>query len=191
MIIGIDLDNTIAIYDEAIRKLPDGSNFTRKKDYSKYLIDNGKNDLWTELQGTLYGPLMKYATIAKNFNFAIEYFARKKYEIIIISHRTKYPYQGKQYDLHEYAHDWINENLIKIFKVNRIRYSICLCETKSEKISKIKEYDCNFFIDDLYSIYEDSNFPKQETKFILYNNNKNKHVMNIENWDEIKEIIKE
>ncbi len=191
MLIGIDLDNTIAIYDEAIRELPDGSNFTCKQDYSNFLINNGKNDLWTELQGSLYGPLMKYASIAKNFKLAVRYFAIKNYEITIISHRTKYPYKGKKYNLHVYANKWIEDNLIELFEIYKIRYSIYLCETKNEKIIKIKENNCNYFIDDLQSIYDDSNFPRQKTKFILYSNKKNELVKNMENWEEIKEIINE
>ena len=189
MIIGIDLDNTIAMYNNAIKKLPNGSMFESKEDYSKNLINNGKNELWTELQGSLYGPLMQHAQIAENFDYAIKYFSEKKYQIKIVSHRTIYPYKGEKYNLHNYAQEWINNKLIQIFKENQIKYDIYLCQTKEEKIQKIIEQKCNFFVDDLISIYEDKNFPKEDTKFILYNSTENNYKYNMSNWLRIKEFI--
>lgn len=190
MIIGIDLDNTIAIYNDAVKKLPDGKQFSTKDDYSKYLIKKGENELWTELQGSLYGPLMQHAKMAENFDFALQYFAQCNYKIKIISHRTIYPYKGKKYNLHKYAQKWINSNLITHFENYDLEFQIYLCKTKEDKISKIRETKCNYFIDDLISIYEDMNYPKKDTKFILYNTMEKENTKNLNNWKNIKDYIK-
>ena len=67
--IGVDLDNTIACYERVfepiaqqmglISKRPEG---WTKLQIREALQKKGRNDLWTQLQGEVYGPGMRRAT---------------------------------------------------------------------------------------------------------------------------------
>lgn len=160
MIIGIDFDNTIVCYDNVYKKIVSDANLVppnipaNKAGVKKYLIEQGQESKWTELQGAIYGPLMKYA---KPFPHVIQFIQeqlRHNHKILIISHRTEYPILGPQYDLHEAAREWIKNNL-KHGSGNLIQDDfIFFNTTKENKITKIIQSDCDCFIDDLPEILD-------------------------------------
>ena len=87
--------------------------------------------------------------------------------MFIVSHKTKYPYNGPKYNLHESATRWLKKNnffdpLGLKFNRNDVFFEI----SKSNKIHRIHELKCTHFIDDLPEILDmiDSNCSK-----ILYN----------------------
>src|SRR5579883_183238 len=113
MNIGIDFDNTIVCYDQIFygesvaRGLVPADIEPRKEAIRNYLRDNAKEDLWTELQGYVYGPGLKGA---KPFPGILDFFhncLRAGINTHIISHKTKFPYTGAQYDLHASAQQWL------------------------------------------------------------------------------------
>ena len=116
MKIGFDFDNTIVCYDQAIEilsaalNLPD--NIIRNKlSIRDYLRSQNREHEWTEFQGTLYGPGMKFA---KPYEFFIEItnvLKKQKHELFIISHRSKYPYAGEKHDLHQFAKIWLEDKI--------------------------------------------------------------------------------
>jgi hypothetical protein len=67
MIIGLDFDNTIVCYDHIIhsaaleRGLIPTHIRVSKNSIRDYLRGQDKDDLWTELQGYVYGPGLKDA----------------------------------------------------------------------------------------------------------------------------------
>src|SRR5690349_13934962 len=114
MLIGVDLDNTIACYDQIFpviaveRGLVPKDCAASKGAVRDYLRQIGQEDRWTELQGYVYGPGMRQAT---PFAGALEFFRRcreKQIEVHVISHRTRHPYLGERYDLHQSARDWLS-----------------------------------------------------------------------------------
>ena len=195
MRIGIDFDNTIVSYDELFHKvaieqalvpadLPKSKLAVR--DYLRK-IDN--EPVWTELQGFVYGTKMEDA---KTYPFVIEFmkFARDKgIFIAIISHKTKHPFLGPKYDLHYAARGWIANALMdgvaNLIEPDHVFFEL----TKEEKIARVANIRCDYFIDDLPEILLMPGFPKK-TKRILFDpegiHNTNGLFANLGSWQKIK-----
>ena len=135
-IIGIDLDNTIAIYDQLVRNQANLLNvpfeFKSKKEIADYLRDIDSEEEWTKLQGLIYGPLMDYAEVANGFLDTLGELIERNFEIIIISHRTNYSEYDGLYDLHYFANKWIEKNIISISEKNKIK-KIIFAESIEQK----------------------------------------------------------
>ena len=113
MLIGVDFDNTIVCYDHVFqsiaheRGLIPAHQTLSKRELHDHLHGLGQADIWTQLQGEVYGPLMRHAT---PFPGVLDFFRRCRalgIPVRIISHRTRYPYLGARHDLHLAARDWI------------------------------------------------------------------------------------
>jgi hypothetical protein len=193
--IGIDLDNTIVIYDDLIRSLVNSlgvpSELISKQDIANYLRINSLENKWTEIQGLIYGSLMYKAKIASNLFDTFLKLIDKDIEIVIISHRTKYSQYDGSYDLHKSAISCLNENIFLRLKEKKIH--VYFGETIDEKISIIKNEKVNFFIDDLEKILFHKDFP-MFTKRILFTNgvdfNSDHDIQILTNWDLLFKIIK-
>ena len=193
MKIGFDFDNTIVCYDKAITTLSDVIELPKKLTRNRlfirdYLKAQNREFEWTKFQGLLYGPGMKYA---KPYEFFIEVAKNlilNSNELFIISHRTRYPYAGKKFDLHKEANFWINKNINDpiIIKQKNIFFE----ETIEKKINKIDELKIDIYIDDLISIINHENFPAH-TKTVLFDpNNINIIFQNkISNWKEFLKYV--
>jgi hypothetical protein len=159
MIIGFDFDNTIVCYDKAIGVLAEQrfslpSNVPRNKiGIRDYLKANGQEEAWTRFQGELYGPGMAYADPFSGSLDVIQELAANGHTLAIISHRTRFPYLGEPYDLHEYARTWILERIPSVF------VSVTFHERKADKIEMIARTHCGVFLDDLPEILSDQAFP--------------------------------
>ena len=173
MRIGFDFDNTIVSYDALFHKVAceqgviDVSIPVNKLAVRDYLRAAGKEDIWTEMQGYVYGARMQEA---QAFPDVIDVMSRLKangHTLAIVSHKTRHPYLGKQYDLHAAAREWIecylchdNEPLIP---AEQVFFEL----TKDEKLARIQRFACDVFIDDLPEIILAPNFP-HATKPILF-----------------------
>lgn len=173
MIFGLDFDNTIVSYDSLFHKVAVELNLINQ-DFSvnkikirDYLRSINKEEVWTEMQGYVYGFRMQEAEsfphIKDFFNKVLE----SGHQIIIISHKTKYPFIGEKYDLHEAAKSWIVNNLITDIS-NDFTLEHCFFETtKDMKVKKIDEMNCDIFIDDLPEILENIYFPDRCQKILF------------------------
>ena len=117
MRIGLDFDNTIVCYDNAIKllseqlfELPDDVSRT-KIGLRDYLRREGRESEWTAFQGQLYGPGMIYAEPFADAISTMHQLEDQGHELFIVSHRSKWPYAGRRYDLHGAAQNWISEHL--------------------------------------------------------------------------------
>ena len=196
-ILGLDFDNTLVIYDELFYKLAIERDLIPKSlAKSKILIRNylrsiDKDEQFTNLQSEVYGKRIKEAPVAPNaFNSLKK--LKEKYKLIIISHKTKYPYAGIQYDLHKACIGWLEENnFLSDDGLNLNMRDIFFEPTKEEKIERIKNTKCNFYVDDLPEILENIG---NDVKKILYTNNKKVEDNNIsfsvlKDWKEIDLLI--
>lgn len=201
-VLGIDFDNTIVCYDDIFHEValenklitPD---FPKEKEKIRnYLRAANKEDIWTEMQGYVYGNRM---ISAKPFAGFIDFLKiAKAYDITvyIISHKTKHPYAGKPYDLHAAAYNWIENNGIlsnPLFSISIDK--IFFLESKQEKILKINDNGCTHFIDDLPEILLHPNFPTETMKILFSNqslsNDKyiNKDIIQFSSWYDIKQSL--
>mgnify|MGYP001447219046 CR=1 FL=1 len=173
--IGIDFDNTIVDYDNSFyelaleKKLINKNIKKSKKSIRSFLKNEGKEDEFTILQGEVYGPRILKATPANECLNTIKKLNDLGANVFIVSHKTKTPYAGPKYDLHNAAKEWLNHYLFLSSKGGNIKEDRIFFNTsKSEKISRIHYLKCNFFIDDLPEILDMVN---PNIKRILYNNN--------------------
>ena len=173
MRIGIDFDNTIVSYDALFHRLALEKNLipqnlpASKLAVRDHLRAVDKEELWTLMQGEVYGSRMGEAIAYPGFfNFAKKA-QDSGHQLFIISHKTKYPFAGPNYDLHESAKCWIrktmpahgiefNENTDAFFEI-----------TKEEKIARINNLDCDVFIDDLPEILAMPGFPIKTQKILF------------------------
>ena len=170
MIIGLDFDNTIVSYDEvfhavAMEQLTLPSDIpVNKLAVRNYLRGIGKEDLWTEMQGYVYGKRMHEAAAYPGVIDFIKKAVEAGNTIIIVSHKTRYPYAGPKYDLHESAKAWVDRNLSDN---HGSLANAFFEETKEQKFGRISEQACDLFVDDLPEILLSEQFP-QKTKRILF-----------------------
>lgn len=197
MIIGVDFDNTIICYDAVFHQLAYESSLIpqtvskNKTAVRDYLRKIGQEDAWTKLQGEVYGPNIQ---LAKPFANVLEFFLKSKshgHDVNIVSHKTKFPYAGKKYDLHESALHWlVKENFID--SPSHLGETLFFENTKDAKLDRINQLKCDWFIDDLPEFLNLSNFSPTITKCLFdpYKNHESYDTgPRYVSWSEISEKI--
>ena len=196
--VGLDFDNTIVCYDQAIAVMADNVlDLPRMVPRTKLAIRDHlrKANLeteWTCFQGELYGPGMRHAEPFDDAITTMKLLVAAGHELIIVSHRSLQPYAGEPYDLHSSAQRWVAKHLQSIGLFVGRNESISFLETRGEKIDKIAELRCDAFLDDLPEVLEDARFPPF-TKGILFdpsgNRTETKDYERIMNWGELLEVL--
>jgi len=175
MKIGIDLDNTIAIYDNLFSKYASNllgvKGCRNKKEVAHYLKNQNREKDWTFLQGEVYGKYMTEASVAKHFIERISSIDLSEAVFEIVSHRSLFPSSGALYNMRNIAYDWIELNISPYTQIN-IYKSVFFFETIEEKIQFISESSYFAFVDDLPFIFENNHFPKNTRAFLFTNGEK-------------------
>src|SRR5262249_24807608 len=108
-VLGIDFDNTLVSYDGVFHQVARDQGLITaelgrgKDDVRKFLRAADREDDWTALQGEAYGARMHLASLYDGAGEAIDALKKRGIAIRIISHKTKFPFKGPRYDLHEAA----------------------------------------------------------------------------------------
>lgn len=191
--IGIDFDNTIICYDSVFYRVALEQNLIpRELNPNKTAIRDffraqGKEDVWTELQGFVYGSRID---LAAPFEGVGEFFSRAQNlpcKLSIVSHKTKHPYLGPKYDLHEAAKNWL---LKQSFFTSQIS---CFFElTLAEKLQRIEKEACDFFLDDLPELLDEPLFPTKTGKILFDPNDRHPgrpHWKKITAWNQLASIL--
>ena len=201
MIIGIDFDNTIILYDKVFYNIALELRFIEKNiSPIKFLIREKVRSLpdgemkWRKLQTIVYGKNIQYGEVAPGFLDFIKKCRQKKNKVFIISHKTSYAQlEGKHIDLHFPALCWLQEN--NFFDILGFkRTEIFFLETREEKLKYIKKLNCDVFIDDLVEVFLESEFPKNTLK-ILYNPHKLSYptkpedVVEVNHFKDVEQIL--
>lgn len=200
MRIGLDFDNTIVCYDQAIAllaeellKLPKGVQYT-KPALREFLRVAGREPEWTSFQGELYGPGMRFARPFEGAISTIQDLVDQGHELVIVSHRTRKPYSGRSHDLHAAARHWINEHLQSVGLFNSEDSAINFVETREKKVERISELGCRTFLDDLPEMLGMTGFP-EKTLGILFDPCMSKIApagcRRITAWQELSGVVKE
>lgn len=181
MIIGVDFDNTVVCYDNLFHKIGLKKGIVPakvppiKNEIRNYLRKHGKEDAWTELQGYVYGPGI---LDAKPFDGVVDFFVhckKHKNKVYIISHKTLYPFLGSKYNLHKYAHKWLEQQgFYDSAKIGLAKKNVFFELTKEEKLKRIVKQKCTHYIDDLPEFLSEHKFPKGVNR-ILFDPNKKYH----------------
>lgn len=169
MRIGLDFDNTIVRYDSLFHKVAlENGLISADLPVNKLAVRNhlrliGREDDWTEMQGTVYGGRMEEAEM---FPGVLDFlhWARQTYlPVFIVSHKTRYPFRGDQHDLHSAARGWVERWLEETIPAERIFFEV----TKEEKLARIGACDCQLFLDDLPEILTAASFPTATERLLF------------------------
>lgn len=200
LLIGIDFDNTIICYDQVFHKialnagviphdLPVGKNFIRD-----HLRKEGKEDLWTEMQGLVYGDKIMDAATYPGIDAFLGYCKLKNIPTCIVSHKSKYPYRGPKYDLHEAGYKWLQlKGFLDDEKYGISSRQVYFELTKEEKIQRIVSLQCTHFIDDLPEILLADGMPGHIRKILFDPTGNLQSLRDVEHkrsWIDILEYLK-
>ena len=167
MRIGLDFDNTIVCYDQAIALLAEElfelpAELPRTKlELRNFLRADGREAEWTAFQAELYGPGMRYAQPFEGAISTMQQLAAEGHELVIISHRSRRPYAGPPHDLHVAARGWVDERLQTNGLFTDDNSMINFLETREEKVACISHLCCCAFLDDLPDVLQAPGFPAQ------------------------------
>jgi hypothetical protein len=174
MLVGLDFDNTIVRYDALFHRLAKERGLlaedvpATKGHVRDYLRRIGREDDWTELQGVAYGPRI---VDAEPFPGVVDFLKRcvaQNIRCVIISHKTKTPYLGPKYDLHDAAHQFLKAHGFYDASTTGItRAHVYLELTKLSKLERIGSLDCDAFVDDLPELLAEPTFPKRPRKILF------------------------
>jgi hypothetical protein len=200
MRIGIDFDNTIVCYDQVFhaaareRELIPVEVPVSKEAVRNYLRSIDREEDWTKLQGYVYGPRMRDAL---PFAGVMEFFARcaeAQLPVWIISHKTRYPFQGPQYDLHESARQWIADHgLLDADRVGLPADHVFFELTKAAKLERVQQVGCTHFIDDLPEFLAEKDFPKGVQRILFDPQDHHpdeRRFLRATSWEQVWELVK-
>ncbi len=163
MKIGIDFDNTIVRYDEAFHKAAAERDLLRtgvaatKEAVKRHLQLTDREEDWIALQGFVYGPGIAAARLFEGVTGFVDRARSQGHEVFVISHKTRHPFRGPQYDLHQHARSWLEESgfLAGAMAAGHVFFEL----TKESKLGRVAELGCDWFIDDLPAILAHEQFP--------------------------------
>lgn len=200
-IIGVDLDNTLACYDELFHAAANQERLielSAPKSKEKIrdairLLPDGESK-WTRLQAIVYGPRMLGATAFAGSEDFLRHCTARRTRALIVSHKTQFAtLDGKQVDLRESALAWMKTK--KFFDADGCGLSpddVFFESTRSEKIERIRSLNCTHFIDDLAEVFAESSFPRDIAKLLFAPHGANAGSEEIEafkTWRELDEFF--
>ena len=173
MRIGLDFDNTIVSYDALFHRvaldqgeIPAGLP-TSKVAVRDHLRGVGREPVWTEMQGTVYGARMDEAAVYPGVLDCLRWLRSQAIPVAIMSHKTRHPFLGPAYDLHEAARGWIAHHLVDdvgpLVEPANVYFEV----TKEEKLGRVSEWGATHFVDDLPEILLHPAFPR-DAKSVLF-----------------------
>ena len=173
MLIGVDFDNTIVSYDTLFHKVATeqgavpGSTPQNKIAVRDHLRAIGKEDVWTEMQGYVYGARMGEAAVYPGVIDFFRWARVARISLCVVSHKTLHPFIGPKYDLHQAARGWIETHLVDEQGALIAPDRVFLEVTKEAKWSRIAAAGCDWFIDDLPEILLDPAFPESASRILF------------------------
>ena len=195
-LLGLDFDNTLVRYDKLFHQLALEKNLidqivpANKTAIRDYLREQGKEELFTLLQGEVYGPRILEAEPAEGMLEALYKLKDNGIQMVLVSHKTRTPYMGPAYDLHQAAWNWLEK--YEFFADEGLRWErsqVYFEETKQKKVTRIETLKCSHYIDDLPEILE--MIPERIKRILydptdIYGKNKN---LRINSWEEAYQAV--
>lgn len=162
--IALDLDNTIICYDAAffeaaslLECLPSDGVTINKSTIKAAALAKGGNDLWTRLQGLAYGEQIEKATLYPDCTRFVEAAVE---EIVIVSHKTKFPVLGSKTDLRKAAVNWLESTPLAHLPLH-------FFDTRAMKVAALASLAPRAIIDDLPEVFLADGFPSSSTFYLF------------------------
>ena len=170
--IGIDFDNTIISYDSLIHKIALENNVIpsllppSKKKIRDHLrtVKNGEIE-WQKIQAVIYGTRIMEAEAMEGVLEFIAACLNKGIKVYIVSHKTTYSNLYKNVtNLRGAALTWMEHYLFfDKFSDENVFFE----STMEEKIKRIAELKCDYFIDDSEELFMHGIFPSSVKKILF------------------------
>ena len=115
-LLGLDFDNTLVRYDKLFHQLAlekgliEESLPADKTAIRDYLRSQGQDEQFTLLQGEVYGLRILEAEPAEGMLKALGELHQRGIPMVLVSHKTRTPYKGPAYDLHQAAWSWLEKH---------------------------------------------------------------------------------
>jgi len=198
MLLGLDFDNTLICYDELFHKIALEKNLipallpAKKIEVRSYLRCQDMEDEWTLMQGEVYGGRIMEAVPYEGIFETLSTLKKTGLEMCLVSHKTRTPYLGQSYDLHQSARDWLEAHCFYeerglSWNEDQIFFEL----TKEDKVSRIVSLGCTHYIDDLPEILE--MIPDNITR-ILFAPDKCSEIKSewliLESWSDLPYLLK-
>ncbi len=155
-LIGLDFDNTLISYDRLFCScalegglIPE-TLVADKTSVRDYLRESGREDMWTRLQGEVYGARIVEAPMFAGVLEALLDLQRDGFALCLVSHKTNAPYLGENYDLRLAAFNWLKDH--GFFDEQGLGWTpdqVFFESTKARKVARITSLGCTHFVDDL------------------------------------------
>ena len=197
MRVGLDFDNTIVSYDALFHKLALEAGWipaqlpVSKLQVRDYLRAAGKEDLWTEMQGLVYGARMAEAEAFPGAREFMRWARGAGHQLFIVSHKTRHPFLGPKYDLHAAARGWIEQSL-RDDRGHLVDPSNAYFElTKEEKCARVETLACDCFLDDLPELLASPAFPKVVAPLLFDpdRHHAGNSLQTVGSWSELQSLI--
>ena len=196
---GVDFDNTIACYDRVFHRVATQSDLFHgeappsKGEIRDTLRAQGRESDWVALQGMVYGPGMPGAEPFPGVKPFIAACVAGRVPVFIISHRTRRPESGAEFDLHAAAREWLeHQGFFEASEVGLSPQAVHFELTRKSKLEKIAECRCTHFVDDLPEFLGEAGFPPA-TRKILFDPRRSKDtrggVTRAASWAAIHEML--
>lgn len=200
MRIGFDFDNTIVSYDALFHRVAVEERLIEedfpinKLIIRDHLRRENKEDLWTAMQGKVYGARMNEAIIFPEVIESMRHLQKLGHKLAIISHKTQFPFLGPQYDLHIAASDWIRHVLHYKGEPLIDDKNIFFEKTKEAKLARIKDFGCDIFLDDLPEILLAKDFPETTSRILFDPENHHAestwpNIKMISSWNHLEKLL--
>lgn len=161
MRIGFDFDNTLISYDTLFRQVALDQGLIpaeiapQKNAVRDYLRRIDQEDAWTRLQGEVYGGRILEAEPYAGMHDALRHLQARAVPMVIVSHKTRWPFLGERYDLHEAARGWLQQQGFHApsglgWSPAQVFFEL----TKEEKAARIVTLGCTHYVDDLPEILD-------------------------------------
>jgi len=195
---GIDFDNTIVCYDALFHRVCVERGLippeipVNKSDVRNYLRRIGNEAAWTEMQGYVYGARMSEAA---PYPGVMEFFAACREAgkpVSIISHKTRHPFLGPQYDLQQAAQNWLEQqDFFDPARLGLPRANVFFELTKEAKLARIASSGVSHFVDDLPEFLAAPGFPGGVQRILFDPNNlyAEEKFTRAQSWAQIKELL--
>lgn len=168
MRIGLDFDNTIIRYDEVFRQtalqrglLAPGFPGSKQqvRDAIRCQLDGELK--WQALQGYVYGKGIEGATLFPGVSDFLRRARTLGDTVLIVSHKTEHGhFDPDKTNLRAAAMRWMEEQ--GFFTERGFSMTpghVHFASSRSEKLSRIAELECDIFVDDLEEVLTDEAFP--------------------------------
>lgn len=175
-VIGVDFDNTLVSYDDAMKRVAveRGLVAAGATSHKQALRDTirrlpGGESEWRKLQAVVYGPRIGEARLIEGVTEFFHQCREMGCQVYILSHKTEFASADPGgANLRRAALTWMaGHGFFEADGLGLCRQNVYFEATRLEKLQRIQTLGCTHFVDDLEETFLEPSFPASVIK-VLY-----------------------